>query len=66
MTSKQVRIYQELLKAKTYKEIAEKFYISTETVKSHCRNIYRQYGVRNRDELMALVINNDKGIHINK
>ncbi|MEJ2622385.1 MAG: helix-turn-helix transcriptional regulator [Candidatus Thiodiazotropha sp.] len=57
MTPKQIQIYSMLLEAKSYKEIARKLYISKETVKTHCRCIYRLYGVKNRSELIAYVLN---------
>ena len=56
MTPKQKVIYTELIQGKTYQQIADSLFISPETVKSHCRNIYRQYDVNNRKELMAYII----------
>ena len=53
MTPKQKNIYHELLKGKSYKQISDKFFISENTVKSHCRIIYRYHKVKNRNELMA-------------
>ena len=56
MTPKQQKIYHELIQGKTYEEIANTLFISRETVKTHCRNIYKQYSVKNRKELMAAII----------
>lgn len=58
MTPKQAQIYAMLLEAKSYKEISRELNISKETVKTHCRSIYRLYDVKNRSELIACVLNN--------
>jgi DNA-binding CsgD family transcriptional regulator len=60
MTPKQTQIYTLLLMAKSYEDIAQALNISKETVKTHCREIYRMHRVKNRCELMAQVINNKK------
>jgi DNA-binding CsgD family transcriptional regulator len=60
MTPKQTQIYTMLLRAKSYDEIAHSLNISKETVKTHCREIYRVHKVKNRCELMALAIDNNK------
>ncbi|MEJ2610499.1 MAG: helix-turn-helix transcriptional regulator [Candidatus Thiodiazotropha sp.] len=57
MTPKKAQIYGMLLKAKSYKEIASELNISKETVKTHCRDIYRLHDVKNRSELIAWVLN---------
>lgn len=59
MTPKKAQIYAMLLEAKSYKEIASELNISKETVKTHCRDIYRLYDVKNRTELLACVLNNE-------
>jgi|GEM_PF-4233647 len=56
MSPKQTKIYYELLSGKSYLEIAEKFNISTETVKTHCRAIYNHFEVKNQRMLMGLVL----------
>lgn len=40
----------------TNDDIAEMLEISPHTVKFHCRQLYRRYGVTNRFELMARLI----------
>jgi DNA-binding CsgD family transcriptional regulator len=59
VSPKKSKIYAMLLEAKSYKEIANALHISKETVKTHCRDIYRKYDVRNRSELIAYVLNNE-------
>ncbi|MEJ2612308.1 MAG: LuxR C-terminal-related transcriptional regulator [Candidatus Thiodiazotropha sp.] len=56
MTPKQKKVYAMLLMAKSYDEIAHALSISKETVKTHCRDIYRMHKVKNRCELMAQII----------
>lgn len=46
-----------LTNGKTYKQIAEKLHISIPTVKTHASNIYKKCGVKNRSELIVLLIN---------
>jgi DNA-binding CsgD family transcriptional regulator len=58
VTPKKAKIYAMLLEAKSYKEIADELNISKETVKTHCRDIYRLYDVKNRSELIAWVLQN--------
>lgn len=65
MTPKQLSIYRRLLQAKTYECIAIDLNISVETVKTHCRIIYRLHGVKNRCELMAQVIDQQNNHSIN-
>jgi len=58
MTPKQNDIFRQLIQGKTYEEIGEICFISKETVKDHCRLIYKQYGVENRNKLMAKLLKN--------
>ena len=32
----------------TYKEIAQKLYVTEQTVKSHCNKLFKKFGVTNR------------------
>ena len=50
LTSREKQIIEEVSKGLLDKEIASKICISTSTVKTHVKNIYRKLGVRNRVE----------------
>jgi len=56
VSPRQTEIYFELISGKSYSEIAEIFNISTETVKSHCRAIYRYFDVKNQKQLMGEIL----------
>jgi DNA-binding CsgD family transcriptional regulator len=42
-----------IAEGKVNKEIADLLYIGTETVKSHVKNIFKKFGVKNRVEATA-------------
>lgn len=50
-----------LIKGKSNKEISEILFISTNTVKTHIRNIYRKAGVTNRLQLLSRIRNHPEG-----
>jgi DNA-binding NarL/FixJ family response regulator len=50
LTGREKQVLQELATGKMYKEIADRYEISIDTVKKHCKNIYRKLPVRNRAE----------------
>jgi DNA-binding CsgD family transcriptional regulator len=50
LTKREKEILRHLSTGLQYKEIAEKLFISTETVKSHTANIYSKLKVNNRHE----------------
>jgi len=56
MSPRQTEIYFELISGKSYKEISELLFISTETVKSHSRAVYQHFGVKDQKKLMALIL----------
>jgi len=68
MSPRQKQIYDELILGRSYRQISDHFYISTETVKTHCRVIYGYFGVNNQRQLMGKIIESElkKGIHQNK
>ncbi|MEO0469878.1 MAG: helix-turn-helix transcriptional regulator [Bacteroidota bacterium] len=57
LTKREREIAALLARGTTYKEIAEQLFISLPTVKTHASNIYRKCQVKNRSELMALLVN---------
>jgi DNA-binding NarL/FixJ family response regulator len=50
LTPREQQVLRQLATGKSNKEIAEYFYVSTETVKSHVKNIYRKLNIKNRVE----------------
>jgi len=56
LTSRELEILLEMTKGATDKEIAEKTHVSTTTVKSHIRSIFRKIGARNRTQAVVYVI----------
>ncbi len=53
LTNQEENILQFLAKGYQYKEIAEKIFVSSFTVKTHLRNIYRKLHVRSRTEAVV-------------
>lgn len=47
-----------LLQRKTYKMIGGELFISENTVKYYVKNIYSKLGIRNREELIDMVLAN--------
>lgn len=52
LSSRQKEILQYLAEGYRYKEIADKLYVSTETVRTHIRNIYEKLQVQSRTEAL--------------
>lgn len=50
LSRREIEVLYGLAKGYLYKEIAEEFGISIDTVKKHCKNIYRKLEARNRTE----------------
>jgi two-component system, NarL family, response regulator LiaR len=50
LTKREEEILAALAKGWLYKEISAALFISLDTVKKHCKNIYRKLKVRNRTE----------------
>jgi DNA-binding NarL/FixJ family response regulator len=62
LTTREKQIIAEVSKGLYDKEIAQKIFISTETVKKHVKNIYKKLGVRNRVEASILYMFDHKNI----
>jgi len=52
LSKREQEVLSYLVKGLSYKEIADKLYLSVETVRTHLRNIYEKLHVRNRSEAM--------------
>ncbi len=57
LTEREKEIAQLLLKGKTYKQISETLFISLPTVKTHTSNLYKKLDVKNKHELIVLLMN---------
>jgi DNA-binding NarL/FixJ family response regulator len=56
LTPHQSRVLELVADGLTYKEIADRLYISTSTVRFHIQNLKVKFGARTRTELVALTI----------
>jgi two-component system, NarL family, response regulator DegU len=56
LTSRELQILLEMTRGATDKEIAQKTHVSTTTVKSHIRSIFRKIGARNRTQAVVYVL----------
>ena len=55
LTTRQRRILEQLANGRTNAEIADSLGLSLSTVKGHLRNAYRQLGVENRRQAVAVL-----------
>jgi DNA-binding CsgD family transcriptional regulator len=53
LTEREKEIITLMLEGKTNRAIAEELFITENTIKSHCRNIYAKFNVRNKSELLV-------------
>jgi len=58
LTTRELEILLEMTKGATDREIAHKVYVSTTTVKSHIRSIFRKIGAKNRTQAVVYVLKN--------
>lgn len=56
LTPREKELLQSLVKGKNYKAIGEKFFISTDTVRFHFRNIYKKLQVHSQAQAVAKAI----------
>jgi len=57
LSRRELDVMDYLLKGMSYKEIADKLYISYTTVNDHVKKIYHKLGINSKGELLALFIN---------
>lgn len=55
LTDRESEVLHYLCAGLSNREIAEKLFISEQTIKSHCNHLYRKFGVQNRVKLMVYV-----------
>ncbi|MBU3200338.1 LuxR C-terminal-related transcriptional regulator [Clostridium estertheticum] len=60
ITEKQSEIIELIIKGLTYKQIAEKLFISSKTVDNHVQNIYKKLNVNSKMQLSYFVRSNEK------
>lgn len=53
LTSREAQILGMLAQAKSNQEIADELYLSVNSIKTHCRNLYRKIGASNRTEAVV-------------
>ncbi|MDB4297259.1 LuxR C-terminal-related transcriptional regulator [Flavobacteriaceae bacterium] len=51
LTIREIDVLKEINSSKTNREIAEKLFVSESTIKTHLRNIYKKFDVKNRKQL---------------
>ena len=56
LTGRELEVLLEMTKGATDKEIAQRTHVSTTTVKSHIRSIFRKIGARNRTQAVVYVL----------
>jgi len=55
-TETESKVVQLLIQGKTYKAIADELFVSENTIRSHIKSIYSKAGVRNKAELINLIL----------
>ncbi|MDO7845920.1 response regulator transcription factor [Hymenobacter sp. M29] len=61
LTARELEIVRGIEDGLSYKLIAERHYISLDTVRSHIRNVYRKLQVNSKAELMAQTLKRQRG-----
>lgn len=59
LSKQESRILNSLSKGRLYKEIASDYSISINTVKKHCKNIYRKLDVHSRAQARSLFLSHN-------
>ncbi|MFM7774982.1 MAG: response regulator transcription factor, partial [Candidatus Kapaibacterium sp.] len=55
LTPRELQVARFLDQGLSYAEIADSLYISIETVRRHCHNMYRKLHVRNKTEALSVL-----------
>ena len=55
LSDREMDVLNQLIKGYTYKQVAEKLFISSETVRGHLKNIYRKLQVHSKTEALTKV-----------
>lgn len=63
ISEREKEVIDQLILGYLNKEIADRLYISTNTVKTHIKNIYRKIGISSREELFAKIGENGNPTH---
>ncbi|WP_227008523.1 helix-turn-helix domain-containing protein [Pseudoalteromonas luteoviolacea] len=62
MTKRQKQVLDLILQGYNNRQISNQLYISLSTVKFHCNNLYKLYGVNSRFQMFQKAINNDSRV----
>lgn len=57
LSNREIEILQGLVQGLSYKQLGEKFHISTDTVRSHLKNIYEKLHVNSKAQAVAKALN---------
>jgi DNA-binding NarL/FixJ family response regulator len=55
LSSSEIRILEKFLEQKDYKQVADALFLSPQTIRTHKKNIYRKFGVRNMAGIVSLL-----------
>jgi len=63
ITKRQKEVLDLILQGCNNRQISDRLFISHSTVKFHCNNIYRHYGVNNRFQIFQKVMQNAMSVN---